>query len=173
MNEGKSIWESAAIPGLILGVIPAVYTLLGGYLGDWQPLGSGLVLLKTAASMALWASKFALCIVVFRLYMRKFSGGETPEDNKLFLFGVTMALLSAIIYSGAYLAYITYVRPDFLDSTLQVFQQEVFPKLDAATRNSFEEMVPKLPRMMFFANLIYCFCFGTVLSMIFTSKFKQ
>jgi hypothetical protein len=76
------------------------------------------------------------------------------------------ALLSALLYSGAYLAYTSFIAPDTFDQALDILRDN--PMVDSATMSQMEQMMPKMPTIGFFMNLIWCWLFGTVLAAIFS-----
>ena len=166
MAETKNLlWESAGKAGLVLGGVSIAYllcTMLTGKLAE-----NGPVFLMTVVNLLLWLAKFAGCIYLMRWFMLRFSQADPEADNaRVFRFGTLTALLSALLYAGAYLAYTTFIAPDSFDQAMEILRDN--PMIDANTMDQMEQMIPQMPTFSFFFNLIYCWLFGTVLSAIFS-----
>ena len=166
MNEKNIIWESAAKAGLVLGGVSIVYLLCTMFSGKLvEHAGTGLSVIISLVKFLLWIAKFAGCILLMRLFMQRFSQADPSADNaRVFRFGALTALLSALIYSAFYLAYVSFIAPDTFDKALEMVQDN--PMLSAYPMDGIEEMIPRMPTISFFANLIYCWLFGTILSAI-------
>lgn len=166
MNEkNTTLWESAGKAGLVLGGVSIAYlliTMLTGRIAE-----NGPIFLMTLVNFLLWTAKFAGCIYLMRFFMLRFSQADPEADNaRVFRFGMLTALLSALLYSAAYLAYTSFIAPDTFDQALDIIRDN--PLVDANTLEQMEEMIPQMPTVSFFVNLIYCWLFGTVLSAIFS-----
>ena len=166
MAETKNLlWESAGKAGLVLGGVSIAYllcTMLTGKLAE-----NGPVFLMSVVNLLLWLAKFAGCIYLMRWFMLRFSQADPTADNaRVFRFGTLTALLSALLYSAAYLAYTSFLAPDVFDQALEMLRDN--PMLDANSMSAIEEMIPRMPTFSFFVNLIYCWLFGTVLAAIFS-----
>lgn len=166
MEDKKSIWNSAGSAGLILGGISVAYLLLNWVLSRIAGEGTAVVL-TGAASVLLWAVKFGACIWFMKFCMTRYSD-ENPEADHgdVFKFGVLVALLSALVYSGAYSAYLIYLAPEQLEEALDMLRDN--PMLDSNSLEMVEQIIPKMPAISFFVNIVYCWLFGTVLSAIFS-----
>ena len=166
MEDKKSIWNSAGSAGLILGGIGVAYILLNWALSLIATNGVAGIL-ASVGSILLWVVKFGACIWFMKFCMTRYSDSN-PEANhgEIFKFGMLVALLSAIIYSGAYSAYLIYLAPDQLESALDMLREN--PMLDANSLKMVEQIIPKMPTISFFMNIVYCWLFGTVLSAIFS-----
>ena len=79
---------------------------------------------------------------------------------------VIVALLSALLYSAFYLAYVSFIAPDTFEQALSVLEDN--PMMDSNSMSAIEDMIPKMPTISFFVNLIWCWLFGTVLAAIFS-----
>ena len=88
----------------------------------------------------------------------------SADNNRVFRLGARTALLSALLYSAFYLAYVSFIAPDTFEKALEILQDN--PLLGASEMDAVEEMIPRLPTFSFFVNLFYCWLFGTVLSAI-------
>ena len=102
-----------------------------------------------------------------RLFMLRYSQADPSADNaRVFRFGMITALLSALLYSAFYLAYTSFIAPDTFETALEALQDN--PYLDSNTMSQVEEMIPRMPTIGFFFNLIYCWLFGTILAAIYS-----
>ncbi len=165
MAEKKSIWNDAAVPGLVLGGVAAVYFIINTLTSRIDPDNMAATLMGSGAVMILWLVKFILCIWLMKRFM-KAQSARYPEasNNDIFRFGCAVALLSAIVYSAVYLATVEFITPDVFDKALDVIRES--PMITSDAMDQIEQMIPKLPAMTFFWNLFYCWIFGTVLSAI-------
>ena len=166
MAEQKNIiWESAGKAGLVLGGVSIVYMLCVMLTG--KVAENGPVVLMSVVNVLLWMLKFAACIYLMRFFMLRFSQADQSADNgRVFRFGTLTALLSALLYSAFYMAYVSFIAPDTFSQALEVLQDNPF--LDSNSMSAIEEMMPKMPTISFFANLVWCWLFGTVLAAIFS-----
>lgn len=170
MTEKKNImWESAGKAGLVLGGVSIVYLLLTMLLG--KVAENGPAVLMGLVNGLLWLAKFIACIYLLRLFMRKFAAAEPEADrNRVFRFGMITALLSALLYSAFYLAYVSFIAPDTFSQALDILADN--PMMDSNSMSAVEEMIPRMPTISFFGNLIYCWLFGTILSAIFSASIR-
>lgn len=153
--ERKLIWSEAGLAGLVLGLVTAACFYLSSLLGN------------ALVNVAVWIVKFAGCIYLMYFFMKKFVTVHSDANNgDSFKFGVAVALLSAFIYSISYYVFTVYVKPDMFDAALSAVMENYSSILDSNSLEQIENMVPKLPAIGFFANLIYCFLYGTVVSAI-------
>lgn len=169
MNEEitrKDIWDSAYLPGLVLGMVSTAYLFITQLI---TPEGPSVLLSVSMSllSLILWGAKFAGCIFLMKFFMKRFCA-EFPDATgaDTFRLGTVIALLSAIIYAGAYLAYVTIIAPDTFAQTFETVMQTYSSMLDSNSLDAMEGLEGRLPSISFFSNLIYCFLYGTVLSSI-------
>lgn len=166
--ERKVIWNDALRTGLILGGISIVYTVINILLGKLKG-GAAVGVLVNVSGILLWIFKFILCIRLFKVFMQKFAcAHEGVTNGDTFRYGMAMAVLSAVLYSAFYLAWVTLIQPDMFKDSIDLAREAYSGIFTADQLESFDELAPKLPGMTFFANLIYCTLFGTVLSAIFS-----
>lgn len=168
MGETKiNIWERAGKAGLVLGGVSILYLLCTMLTGRISSGGTGAALAMTLLNALLWLAKFAGCIFLMRFFMLRYSQADPEADNaRVFRFGTLTALLSALIYSAAYLAYTSFLAPDSFEQAIEAMRDS--PMLDSATLSQMEDLLPKMPTIGFFVNLIWCWLFGTVLAAIFS-----
>ena len=157
-----AIWNKAGISGAALGLMSTTFMFITQYTGT-----SITGFWALAISTALWTAKFAGGIWLMMFFMKKLcteyykvTGAET------FKFGMATALLSALIYSGAYLANVTFISPEIVDETFNTVLQSSAGMLDSNSLSMIEKMRENFPQTAFFSNFIYCFLYGTVLSSI-------
>ena len=157
----KEMWNSAAKAGLVLGLIPTAYM----FINMWFAANPGF--LGTALSMILWVAKFVGCILIMRIYMKKFAAAYPEVENKdTFNFGMATALLSALVYSAAAFANVAFISGDVLIEQINLTMQQMSSMMDSNSMAMMDSYLQKLPQLTFFSNLIYCTAFGTVLSFI-------
>lgn len=167
MTEKNIIWESAGRAGLVLGGVSILYLLCTMLTARLAEPGGTVGILMTLVNLCLWLAKFGGCIFLMRRFMLRYSQTDPAADNaRVFRFGTMAALLSALLYSAAYLAYTSFIAPDTFAQAVDILREN--PMMDANSLAAMEEMLPKLPTVGFFVNLVYCWLFGTVLAAIFS-----
>ena len=162
MVNNKRTWDAAAKAGLVLGGVSSAYFALNSLLSTYGAsrignIGSTLIIL------VLWGFKFYLCIALLKRFMQQFAAQDDSVTNGDTLrLGICTALLSSLVYSAVYLAWVLFIQPDIFVNAMQ----SVAATLPAEALSQMQDMIGKLPQYTFWANLIYCFLFGTVLSVI-------
>ena len=166
MAEQKNImWEQAGKAGLVLGGISILYMMLTAVTGKVAENGS--TVLMGLINILLWLAKLGGCIYLMRFFMLRFSQADPEADNaRVFRFGMLTALLSALLYSAFYLAYVSFIAPDTFENAMEAITDN--PMLDSNSLAAIEEMMPKMPTISFFVNLVWCWLFGTILAAIFS-----
>lgn len=164
MTDKKTLWSDAGRAGLVLGCISAAYYVASWGLGK-LPDSVTAVLLSKIAHFLLWTIKFVGCILLLKLYMKKFAATD-PEctNSDTFAFGTATAFLSAILYAAVTLAFVSFVEPDTFEKSLDLLRGNSM--FNDAALEMMESMAPQFPTITFFSNLIYCWIFGTILSAI-------
>ena len=167
MTDKKALWNDAGKDGLILGAVSLFYMVCNFLLGKVGENSAMMSILAALVGFVLWAVKFGACIYLMKFFMKAFAKANPDVDNSdTFKFGCAVAILSALIYSAGYMAYVTFIEPDTFSKSLEVFADN--PMMTSDALDMMEQMMPKMPTMTFFTNLIYCWLFGTVLSAIFS-----
>jgi len=165
--DSKTIWNEGAVAGIIFGLISIAYMFASAYTGKLGTGKPGVAALISVLNVALWAAKFFGCIFLMRSLMRKFAAAYPEAGNSdTFKYGVVTSILSAVLYSGAYLAFILFVDPDMLTEALDTAMQSYSSMLDSNSLAEIENMKGSLPQITFFSNLFYCSIYGTILSAI-------
>lgn len=170
MIDKKSMWSEAGRAGLVLGIVSLAYMAYNFLVtGDGSTPPSGF---QGVFGTILWAFKLWLCLWLLKRFMKAYSMNNPDADNSdTFKFGMAVAAMSALIYSGGYLAWTTLIDPDYFSNVLETVRDASDSMESLFTEDmldTFENMVPKLPTATFFANLIWCWLFGTVFSAIFS-----
>ncbi len=161
--DNRTIWNEAAKTALVFAAVTIVCNLLKKGLTALEPptfllmLGSGI----------LWAAEFVGCIWLMRFFMQKMVRDyEGVINADTYKYGSRIALFSAIVIA-VYNYLIIYFTPD---AKIQEMMDEMLSQygsmLDSNTLGAMEEMLPNLPIIMFFSNLLYCWMYGTLLSAI-------
>ena len=86
------------------------------------------------------------------------------ERSDCYRFGSTLSFLSAVLYSSFYLAYVLFINPTIFSDAVSMMDG----MLPAEALESAQNMLPSMPAIGFFSNLIYCWLFGVILSLIFS-----
>ena len=79
--------------------------------------------------------------------------------------GIATALLSALLYSAAQFADMVYLQPDYYNGVFNAAVREM-PRMDSNTMNQMKEIWSMMPQITFTINLLYCFVYGAILSLI-------
>ena len=161
MNEKNTFWESAGKAGLVLGGVSILYLMITALIDTVS--ADGLSIFLKLFSTVLWIAKIVGCILLMRIFMVRFAQANPEADRpRVFRFGMATALLSALLYSAAFLAYVTFIAPGLFEEVL--FRMADYnPMIDDSVIDS---VLPALPAFTFFFNLAYCFVFGTVVAAI-------
>lgn len=162
-SNKESLFNNAAIPGLILGGISIVALLINWLLSK---SASGFA---PALSFIVGIAKIILCIWVFRAMLYRYYKINPETDSRsIFKLGCLIALLSALVYSGFYFAYTLYIEPDLFKQAVDEMRDVA--GMDASAIQMLDEMLPQMPSYSFIANIIYCFLYGMILSAIFSRR---
>lgn len=158
----KNLWNSAGKAGFALGLVSSAYLFINQFTAGMNvPFLSGIL------SFILWAAKFGGCIWLMKFFMTKFVSENTSADNSTsFKFGVVTALLSAMVYAAFSFANTAYFSADMIAENMDTVMQAYSQFMDSNTLSKMDKMIAKMPQITFFSNLIYCFIFGTILSLI-------
>ena len=170
MNDKKSFWSEAGNAGLVLGIVSLAYMVY-----NFLVTGDGSArpeIWQSVIGNILWAVKLWLCLWLLKRFIKAYSAVHPEADNSdTFRFGMAVAALSALIYSGGYLAWTTVINPDYFSNVLDTFidgTDSMGGFLTEDMLDNIEAVTPRLPSMTFFANLAWCYLFGTVFSAIFS-----
>lgn len=162
MNS-KNIWNIAGIAGLALGGISTAYM----FMTQWATSAGMSGFLLIALNSVLWLAKFGGCIWIMRFFMLKYaSQGSDIKNTHTFRFGVLTALLSALVFAAASFANIAFISADLFDAQIETMLQQMAPMMDSNSMGMVDKITANMPQISFFSNLIYCFAYGTVLSLI-------
>ena len=161
LSNGAS-WNEAAKAGLYFGAISSAYLGLTELI---QLVGSAV--LQGFLTTVVWAGKLALCIWLMVFLMRKLVGkysGVTNGDT--FRFGVRTALLSALIVATVHALILIFTPQETLEQTFNALTAQLAGQLDSNSLAMMDSFKENMPTLTFFSELIYCFVFGLILSLI-------
>lgn len=157
----RLIWEDACKAGLALGLVSTAYLFLNQFVSGLQTSS----LLIMALNTILWAAKFGGCIWLMIYFMKRLVRKNPEADNSAtFRFGMLTAALSALVYAAASFANIAFISADAMAEQTGLMLQQMAPMMDSNSMAQVDKLMEKLPQITFFSTLIYCFCFGTILS---------
>ena len=159
----RNLWNTAGKAGLALGGASSVFLFISHAMTSLELPGFA----STVINFALWAAKFGGCIWLMAFFMKKFVAENPEADNSAsYRFGMAAAFLSALIFAAVSFADIAFISADTYAEVKDMAMQQMASLMDSNTAAAMENMFSNLPQYMFFANLIYCFLYGTVLSAI-------
>lgn len=157
----KNMWNTAGKAGLALGGLSTAYLFLTQWIGQAEIPA----FIQIVFNMLLWAVKFGGCIWLMMYFMKSFSSEYPEADNsRIFKLGMSMALLSSLVYSAFSFANVAFFYPDLFTEQMDMMMQQMAPMLDSNTVAEMDKTMQNLPQITFFSNLIYCFIYGTILS---------
>lgn len=123
--------------------------------------------ISSALGFILWAAKFTGCIMLMKYVMNKFAAANPSATNSdVFKLGTLMAMLSALVYSVVTVADQIYIFPEYYQSIYAAMIEEYAKVLPAASVDEIKELLVSAPKIAFVGTFIYCFLFGTILSLI-------
>ena len=156
-------WNMAGKYGLVFGLISAAYLY---YRHLTVALGlTGFV--SSALGFIIWAAKFVGCIKLMKYCMNRFTiGNPTATNSDTFKLGTLIAMFSAIVFSVITVADHLYIFPEYYQSLYAAMIQEYSKFMSAARIDEMKAMLADAPKTAFIGTFIYCFLFGTVLSLI-------
>ena len=159
----KEMWEAAGYAGLALGLVSIIYMYINKAIGSSSMSPGTMVLITTP----LWIAKFAGCIFLMKLFMKRFLSAHPQASNKdTFRMGTATALLSAFFYSAIMFVDMVYITPDLYAAQYEIAMQQYSSMMDSNSRNMMKKFIEMLPQFQFVWNLLYCFVYGMVLSAI-------
>lgn len=159
-----AMWNNAGKSGLALGCVSAAFMFISQAVS-----GMSSATLALMINFLLWIVKFAGCIWLMRLFMRRLADSYDGVTNaSVMKFGMMTAFLSALIFSSVQLANMLFISQDLInaqyDEVMDTYRN--MGMLDHNTMSVMENMRNFYPQIAFFTQLIYCFVYGTILSAI-------
>lgn len=160
----STLWHSAGIAGIVLASVSVAYMLATYRLGTdpsaWKIIVSGI----------LWAAKLFLCVWLMYMFMARFHLENKDSDRRdTRRLGMLIAALSALIFATAEMIFYD-AHPEIITDTFDNFMKNYGKMLDANSRNTLKEMESKMTTYIFFAQFVYCYVFGWILSAILSTK---
>lgn len=157
----RNLWDTAGKAGLALGGTSSAFLFISHSLATLQMPG----FVAPLANLLIWALKFGGCIWLMGFFMRKFAAENPEADNSTtYRLGMASAFLSALIFAAVTFADIAFISADTYAEMKDIAMQQMGSLMDSNTATAMENLFNNLPQYMFFANLIYCFLYGTLLS---------
>ena len=162
----KIIWNNAMKAGLVLALVSITYMFIGIPIAK---ISSGFI--STVIVTILWLAKFIVCIWLMAFFMKKLvSDYDKVTNSHTFRYGMAIALLSAIVYAGMALVNAQFISHDELMTQLDQTFNSLSKMMDSNSREVMENIKGNYVQIMFFANFIWCFIYGTILSAILSSN---
>lgn len=158
----NSLMNSTGIAGLTIGLVPVAHLYLTKAIGAIPNSTVALIL-----TFLIWALKFGGCIYLMMFFMKRFhSRYEGVAAGTLRRFGLLASLLSALVYSGVYLADMLILSPEYFTNAFNQAMASYSSIMDSNSLAAVDKIMENMPQITFFSNLIYCFIYGAVLSAI-------
>ncbi|MGM9741871.1 MAG: DUF4199 domain-containing protein [Candidatus Cryptobacteroides sp.] len=167
------LWNEGSKYGLYLGAATGIFIFLNMITTSMSGGSAGLKMLAVALNAGLWLLKFIGCLWLMRFFMLRFVMDHPSAGNRhTFRLGVIIALTSALVYSGINLLNICVISPDNIKEAVDTLMQ-TYTSIGAFSDSEMiavEKMLGWYPQIAFFSNFIYCFIYGTVVSLIFSGS---
>lgn len=157
-------WNTAAVTGLIMAAVTIVLALILSLCSKIGGVGG------SAFSFILSLVKICVCIWVFGLIMKRFY--DTVENDYVSLqrYGMKVALFSSILVAAWSALDILVFHPGQMEESIAEMQSQMSGMLDSNSLAAMEDILPKLPVISFFSNLIYCFIWGWILATVYARR---
>lgn len=162
MTDNNSFWNLSAKAGFTLGGVSILYLAYTAVVSAINSSSVAASVIFTILNFVLWAAKLFGCFFLLKGFMGAYRIARKDSSVSVFKFGMLVAALSALVYSAAYLAYVMFIAPDTFSGMMDMILSS--PMYDSNTKAAMQELTPKLPTISFFANFIWCFLYGTILS---------
>ena len=160
-DKNKFLNESGKA-GLILAAVAIAYFVFSSWLSGI----SGPRFLTGLLGVVLWAAKFALCIWLMVKFLRTYAEANGMDRSRTFRFGMSVAFCSALVYSGFYLLYAMYIKPDMFADTFDMIAQSYSSYITSEELDRLTNMESSMPTISFFVNIVWCWLIGTIISAI-------
>ena len=148
--------------GLVIAAVAIAYFLISTFLSKSE----GPRFLISALSLILWAGKLALCIWLMVKFLRTYAEANGMDRSRTFRFGMSVAFCSALVYSGFYLLYAMYIKPDMFADTFDMIAQSYSSYITSEELDRLTNMESSMPTISFFVNIVWCWLIGTIISAI-------
>lgn len=164
--DSKILSSEAAKAALFFGLISGGYMFVNGILSTAEsPLLVGIL------STVLWAGKFVGCILLMRFFMKKLLGSyEGVTRQNLLGYGTLIALFSAIITAACSYISVQYVFPGQITEAFNTAFEQTAGMLDSNSMAALEGLESKMGVISLVSNLIWCFVYGWLLSVIMSNS---
>ena len=159
----RIITNEAAKAALIFGAVSLLYMLLPFVLKETFVNGLILNILRIVKLVGLIWLMRALMIKL----KNKFAGVGRKE---LVRYGSFIALFSAILVACGTYIYYNILFPDAITAMMDTLLEQIGPMMDSNSMEILESMEGSIDTFETISNLIYCFLYGWVLSLILAPK---
>ena len=137
MGDNKNkFWDEAGKGGLILAGVAIAYFLIVTMVGKAGNAGFAVKLLN----FLLWAGKFALCIWLMVRLLRAEATRNGADRSRTFRLGMAVAFLSALVYAGFYMFYVSIIDPEYFKETFDSFAVAFSSQLPSDQMDAFMNM---------------------------------
>ena len=157
--NSKIIRSEPSNAALLFGLISGGYILISCLIANTS-IG-GII------SSILQIGKIVGCILLMKYCMTKLkSSYEGVEKRELVKYGTLIALFSAIITAVvSYCAY-EYIFPDIITTAMDSLYASLQSNLDSNSLALMQSMEQNMPSIQMVGQLVYCFLYGWILSLI-------
>lgn len=156
-------WNMAGKYGLVFGLISVAYL----YYGHLTVVLGMTGFVSSALGFIIWAAKFVGCIKLMKYCMNRFAiDNPSATNSDTFKLGVLIAMFSAVVFSVVTVADHLYIFPEYYQSLYGAMLKEWSQLLPADRIAEMKDMFADAHKIAFVGTFIYCFLFGTVLSLI-------
>ena len=158
--DNSSIWNEAALSGLLFGAVS-----IGCLMGKEAAAMSGNAFLTQLGAIVLWAVEFFGCILLMKkrmiLLRDKYQNVRIDDSYR---FGRRAALLSGLLVASANALIVLQMPAETMDTMVGTLASQM--KLTSDDMDKVSGLMDKLPLWSFIFQWVYCFLYGTVLSSI-------
>lgn len=165
-NELSSgtLWNKAAIAGLILAAATIAFSLLRGLSLKLGGIAGGFL------GFILWFGKIAACILLIRFFFKKLNKNQGADARALYGYGLRIALCSSLLVAAFSLAQALQLTPESYMEEMESVMASYPVQMDSNMTEALDQLLPKMPVITFFTMLIYCFIWGMFLSSLFSKS---
>jgi len=167
--DRRTIMNEAGKAGIALGGLVVICMAIVAFM----PKGNGVggAALFTGVTAIVWLVKFLGCIWLMQFFMKKlvkdYTGVNNVDTLKL---GMWSAFFSALIVAAASMAEVMFINPDSYQDAIREAINTYSVTMDSNMETTLDNIIDKMPVISFFSNLIYCFVYGWILSLILSRR---
>lgn len=163
--DNKTIRTEAGTAALIFGAVSGGFAFLGAAIPNMSPV------LANVLTSVLWLVKLVGLIWLMRYVMIKFKNAyDGVGRRQLVKYGTWIALFSAGITAACFYIVYKFVSPDLAATQMEAAMAEFSSMLDSNSVSMLESIIENYAIYALAGNLIWCFIYGRVLSLIIASR---